>query len=71
MIGLNISEIKVFKKITLNPQSVADIVRKTKMPRMTVYTNLLRLEKMKLAQKVSTRSQSPKSSEATKIRMPV
>lgn len=56
MIGLSKSEVKVFKKLNLNEQSVADIVRATKMPRMTVYTNLLRLEKMKLAQEVKSDS---------------
>ncbi len=56
MIGLHKNETKVFKKLTLNPQSVADIVREAKMPRMTVYTNLLRLEKMKLAQEVKSES---------------
>lgn len=56
MIGLSKSELRVFKKLTLNPQSVAGIVRTTKMPRMTVYTNLLRLEKMKLVQEVKSES---------------
>jgi len=56
MVGLNKNELKVFKKLTLNPQSVAEIARATKMPRMTVYTNLQRLEKMKLVQKVRSES---------------
>ncbi len=56
MIGLSRSEVKVFKKLTSKAQSVADIVRITKMPRMTVYTNLLRLAKMKLAQEVKSES---------------
>lgn len=56
MLGLNVNELKVFKRLTFNAQSVADIVSHTKMPRMTVYTNLLRLEKMKLAQKVQSKS---------------
>ncbi len=56
MIGLDTRELKVFKKLTLNPQSVAEIVRKTKMPRMTVYTNLLRLKKKKLIKEIKSES---------------
>ncbi len=56
MIGLDKNELKVFKKLTLNPQSVAELVRTLKMPRMTVYTNLLRLKKNKLAQEVKSES---------------
>ena len=56
MIGLDKNEIKVFKKLNYNAQSVADIVRKTKMPRMTVYTNLLRLHKKKLVTGVNSES---------------
>src|SRR6202008_5163102 len=54
MIGLDTNEIKVFKKLTLNPQSVADLVRKTRMPRMTMYTNLLRLKKKRLAKEIKS-----------------
>lgn len=54
MIGLNKNELKVFKKLTLNPESVAELVRKTRLPRMTVYTNVLRLKKMKLIQEVKS-----------------
>lgn len=53
---MNANELKVMRKITHNPQSVAELVRKTKMPRMTVYTNLLRLEKKKLAKEVKSES---------------
>lgn len=56
MIGLDKNELKVFKKLTLNPQSVAELVRKTKIPRMTVYTNLLRLKKKKLVKDVKSES---------------
>ncbi len=54
MIGLDKNELKVFKKLTLNPQSVAELVRKTKMPRMTAYANLLRLKKKNLAQETKS-----------------
>lgn len=54
--GLNKNETRVFKKLTFNPQSVAEIVIITKMPRMTVYTNLLRLSKMKLVEEVKSES---------------
>ena len=54
MLGLSKSELKVFKNLTLNPQSVAELVRVLKMPRMTVYTNLLRLKKMKLAKEIKS-----------------
>ncbi len=56
MIGLDARELKVFKKLTHNPQSVAELVRKTKMPRMTVYTNLLRLKKKRLVKEVKSES---------------
>jgi len=56
MIGLNKNEIKVFKTLNMNPQAVADIVRKTKMPRMTVHTVLLRLKKERLAKTVRSES---------------
>lgn len=46
MIGFSKNELKVFNKVTRNPQSVADIVHKAKMPRMTVYKILLRLKKI-------------------------
>lgn len=49
MFGLNENEVKVFKKLSYNPESVAALVRKLKMPRMTVYTVLLRLKKQGLA----------------------
>ncbi len=49
MIGLKKNELKVFKKLSYNPESVALLVRKLKMPRMTVYTVLLRLQKQGLA----------------------
>lgn len=54
MIGLDKRELKVFKKLTLNPQSVAELVQKLKMPRMTVYTNLLRLRAKKLIKEVKS-----------------
>lgn len=54
MIGLHKNELKVFKKLTLNPQSVAEIVRKTRLPRMTVHTNLLRMQKKKLVHYVKS-----------------
>lgn len=54
MIGLDTNELKVFRKLSLNPGSVADIVRKSKLPRMTVYTNLLRLKKKHLAKEVKS-----------------
>lgn len=57
MIGLHKNEVKIFKKLTLNPQSVADVVCKTKMPRMTVYTTLLRLKEKKLVQVTKSDSQ--------------
>ncbi len=56
MIGLDNNELKVFKKLELNPQSVAELVRKTKMPRMTVYTNLLRLKKKNLVKECKSDS---------------
>lgn len=56
MIGLNANELKVFKRLTYNPQSVAEIIRKTRMPRMTAYTNLLRLKKKKLAKSIVSES---------------
>lgn len=56
MIGLNKNEIKVFKTLNMNPQAVADIVRKTKMPRMTVHTVLLRLKKERLAKTIRSES---------------
>lgn len=56
MIGLNKNEIKVFKTLNMNPRAVADIVRKTKMPRMTVHTVLLRLKKQGLAKTVRSES---------------
>jgi hypothetical protein len=52
MIGLDKNELRVFKKISYNSQSVAELVRKTKMPRMTVYTNLLRLKNKKLVKEI-------------------
>lgn len=54
MIGLDTNEVKVFKKLSLNPQSVAELVRTLKMPRMTVYTNLLRLKQKKLVKEVQS-----------------
>lgn len=54
MIGLDKRELKVFQKLTLNPQSVAGLVQKLKMPRMTVYTNLLRLKGKKLIKEVKS-----------------
>jgi hypothetical protein len=54
MIGLDTNEVKVFKKLSLNPQSVAELVRILKMPRMTVYTNLLRLKQKKLVKEVKS-----------------
>lgn len=48
MIGITKNEIKVFEKVTRNPETVASIVLKTKMARMTTYSILLRLEKMGL-----------------------
>ncbi len=54
MIGLNTNEVKVFKKLSLNPQSVAMLVRTLKMPRMTVYTNLIRLKQKKLVKEVKS-----------------
>lgn len=54
MIGLNANELKVFKKLSLNPQSVAEIARKTKLPRMTAYTNLLCLKKKKFVKEVKS-----------------
>ncbi len=54
MIGLNKNELKVFKKLSYNPESVATLVRKLKMPRMTVYTVLLRLKKQGLAKVTAT-----------------
>lgn len=56
MIGLNKNELKVFKKLSYNPESVASLVRKLKMPRMTVHTILLRLKKERLAKSVRTES---------------
>lgn len=56
MIGLDKNELKIFKKLSHNPQSVADLVRKLKLPRMTVYTNLLRLQKSGLAGAVKNES---------------
>jgi len=54
MIGLDTNEVKVLKKMSLNPQSVAVLVRTLKMPRMTVYTNLLRLKQKKLVKEVQS-----------------
>lgn len=56
MIGLHTSEAKVFKKLSYNSESVATLARKTKMPRMTVYTTLLRLKKKKLAIEVKSKT---------------
>lgn len=56
MIGLTKNEIKVFEKVTRNPETVATIVLKTKMARMTVYTILLRLEKMGLVKQIESSS---------------
>lgn len=56
MIGLSKNELKVFKKLTLNPQTVAELVRVLHMPRMTVYTTLLRLKKMKLVKEIESES---------------
>lgn len=54
MIGLNKSEAKVFKELSYDGESVASFVRRMKMPRMTVYTTLLRLKKKKLAVEVKS-----------------
>lgn len=54
MIGLDTNEVRVFKKLSLNPKSVAELVRILKMPRMTVYTNLLRLKQKKLVKEVQS-----------------
>lgn len=56
MIGLDTTELKVFKKLTHNPQSVAELVRNLKMPRMTVYTNLLRLQQKNIAKEMKSES---------------
>ncbi len=56
MIGLNKNELKVFKKLSYNSESVAALVRKLKMPRMTVHTVLLRLKKEGLAKTVRSES---------------
>ncbi len=56
MIGLTKNELKVFKAVTRNPQTVALIVRSTKMPRMTTYTILLRLEKNGLVKQITSDS---------------
>ena len=49
MIGLTHSEQKVFRCLTGTSKSVAEIVREVRLPRMTVYTCLLRLQNKKLA----------------------
>ncbi|MFA5132309.1 MAG: helix-turn-helix domain-containing protein [Candidatus Paceibacterota bacterium] len=56
MIGLTKNELKVFNAVTRNPQTVALIVRTTKMPRMTTYTILLRLEKKGLVKHATSDS---------------
>lgn len=56
MIGFSTTEAKVFRHITRNPQTVAELVVKTKMPRMTVYTILLRLKKKGFANSILTAS---------------
>jgi hypothetical protein len=56
MIGLTKNELKIFKAVDMNPLFVAAVVRKVKMPRMTVYTVLLRLKKQGLVKSVRSES---------------
>jgi len=56
MIGFTKNEIKVFDSVSRNGETVAFIVRKTKMPRMTTYTILLRLEKSGLVKQIKSDS---------------
>ncbi len=55
MIGLRTFELKVFKALD-RPMSVAQLTLKLKAPRMTVYSNLLRLQEAGLVRHVSTPS---------------
>lgn len=71
MIKFTENELKVLECLDFKPLSVAELVRATRMPRMTVYTTLLRLRDVGAARNVlknNSKRQLWAKSDASKLR---